>query len=377
MNGRRIAWGTAATLAIVAGLSLPAPVLAEPEVVETAVTDVAQEPSETDDVTAEVDDVSQETEAPSQEQEPAADAEESTAEAAEKDAKAGDDTEAAKDGAFKSNLTGAYEEFGTGETTETADGLRVASSGGDYMVRWQDKGASLGDMVYSADVSFESADVDGAASLVLHSDDGALGAMQSYVANVNPKTGECRLFKFEQTANEGYISYNMLTPIQLGASVSDTFHLSVTTIGKHMVFSVSYKDAEGNTVTKTASTADYTLGTADNNEEIYAHYGQNTALREGYCGLLSFNAAVTYQNVMATPLTESNTPQLSSLNITGDAVDMPFAFQDTAYVYVGYVRNSADSVNIAYETTNADARVSVADEAGNVYETFTSLRAGS
>lgn len=47
---------------------------------------------------------------------------------------------------------------------------------------------------------------------------------------------------------------------------------------------------------------------------------------------------------------------------------MPFAFQDTAYVYVGYVRNSADSVNIAYETTNADARVSVADEAGNVYE---------
>ena len=81
MNGRRIAWGTAATLAIVAGLSLPAPVLAEPEVVETPVTDVAQVPSATDDITAEVDDVSQETEAPSQEQEPAADAaEEETAE---------------------------------------------------------------------------------------------------------------------------------------------------------------------------------------------------------------------------------------------------------------------------------------------------------
>lgn len=269
---------------------------------------------------------------------------------------------------FVTSLSGDYATFGNGQTVESADGLWVASSGGDYMVRWQDEGASLDDMVYSADVSFESADVDGAASLVLHSDEGDLGAMQSYVANINPKTGECRLFKFEQTANEGRIAYDMLSPIQLGASVSDAFHLSVTTIGKHMVLSVSYEDAEGNTVTKTASTADYTLGTEANNEEVYAHYGQNTALREGYCGLLSFNAAVTYQNVTATPLTEDNTPQLTSLNITGDAVDMPFAFQDTAYVYVGYVRNSADSVNIAYETTNADARVSVADEAGDVYE---------
>lgn len=182
---------------------------------------------------------------------------------------------------FETSLSGDYTTFGNGQTVETADGLWVASSGGDYMVRWQDEAAFLGDMVYSADVSFESADVDGAASLVLHSDEGDLGAMQSYVANINPKTGECRLFKFEQTANEGRIAYDMLSPIQLGASVSDAFHLSVTTIGKHMVFSVSYEDAEGNAVTKTASTADYTLGTEANNEEVYAHYGQNTALREG------------------------------------------------------------------------------------------------
>lgn len=268
---------------------------------------------------------------------------------------------------FATNLQGSYETYGKGTTEVTDDGLKVTSSGGDYMVRWQDEVASLGDMVYSADVSFENANVDGAASLVLHSDGSDLGAMQSYVANVNPKTGECRLFKFEQTANEGRIAYNMLPSIQLGGSVSDTFHLSVTTIGKHMVFSVSYANAEGNTVTKTASTADYTLGTDANNEEVYAHYGQNTALRKGYCGLLSFNAAVTYQNVMATPLTEENTPQLTSLNITGNAVDMPFAFQDTAYVYVGYVEGSAQNVDITYEASNSDAEVTVTDEAGKTY----------
>lgn len=273
-----------------------------------------------------------------------------------------------EESSFATNLQGNYKAYGSGTTEVTDGGLKVASTSGDYMVRWEGDEASFGDMVYSADVNFESATVDGAASLVLHSDDADLTGMQSYVANVNPKTGECRLFKFERTANEGRIAYNMLPSIQLGESVSNSFHLSVTTIGKHMIFSVSYQDAAGKTVTKTASTADYTLGTEDNDEEVYAHYGQNTALRKGYCGLLSFNAAVTYRNVTVTPLTEGNSPKLTSLQITGDEVDMPFSFQETAYVYVGYVKGSAQSVGITYETENPDAKVTVTDESGVVYE---------
>lgn len=361
MDGRSITWGAAATLAIVVGLSLPAPVLAELQDPHAAAVDATQDANGVDGVVGSVDNLAQGTV-------PDTDDGNAAAKAVEKTADAGDGAMAAKSGTFESNLTGNYTAFGNGKTTETADGLRVASLGGDYMVRWQDAGALLGDMVYSADVTFENASVDGAASLVLHSDTNDLAGMQSYVANVNPKTGECRLFKFEQTANEGRIAYNMLPSIQLGESVSNSFHLSVTTIGKHMIFSVSYQDAEGKTVTKTASTADYTLGTAVNNEEVYAHYGQNTALREGYCGLLSFNAAVTYQNVTATPLTEGNTPQLTNLQITGDAVDMPFSFQETAFVYVGYVKGSAKNVDITYATSNSGAKVTVTDESGVVYE---------
>ena len=48
---------------------------------------------------------------------------------------------------FVTSLSGNYTTFGNGRTVKTADGLWVASSGGDYMVRWQGEAASLGDMV--------------------------------------------------------------------------------------------------------------------------------------------------------------------------------------------------------------------------------------
>ena len=331
MNVRRVRIGAAvASLAVVAGLSLPLPALA-------------------DDVAAAQNAVSLETVAEEVNTQASGDA---ASEASE----------------FQTNLKGDYTTYGDGTATVTANGLVAASNGGDYLVRWQEEDASVGDMVYSADVTFESADVDGAASLVLHSDANDMDSIQAYVANINPKTGECRLFKFENTANEGHISYNMIPSFNIGAAVSKRFHLSVTTIGKHMVYTVQALDEQGNvTASHTASTADFTLGDEGNNEEVYAHYGQNTALREGFCGVLSFNASVTYQNLTATPLAEENTPQLANLNITGDAVDMPFAFQDTAYVYSGYVHNSAQEVTISYETENANASVVVTDDQGNTY----------
>lgn len=382
MNLRRVRIGaTVASLAVVAGLSLPLPALADTATDAAAATAqaVSGEVDAPETQTADTAAAGEDTQVAEGENSAAAGMDAMAAEdAATEGADAGvallgadagvqDGEAAVQEGAFATNLAGAYTTFGDGTAAETADGLRVAANGGDYLVRWQDENASMGDMVYSADVTFTGADVDGAASLVLHSDAGDLGSIQAYVANVNPKTGECRLFKFENTANEGHISYDMISAIQLGESVSNQFHLSVTTIGKHMVYSVSYQDADGQTVTKTASTADYTLGTEDNNEEVYAHYGQNTALRDGYCGVLSWNADVTYQNLTATALTDENTPQLSNLGISGDTVDMPFVFQSTAYVYVGYVRNSADSVTIQYETTNAFAQVSVTDEGGASY----------
>lgn len=270
--------------------------------------------------------------------------------------------------AFVTNLPGGYSTFGSGSTTETANGLVAAATNGDFLVRWQEPAATFGDMVFSADVTFENAEVNGAAALVFHSDANDLGALQSYVANINPATGEARLFKFENTANEGHISYDMIPPLQLGAHVANHFHLRVTTIGKHMVLSVSYQDASGATITKTRSTADYTLGTADNNEEIYAHYGQNTALRSGFCGVLSWNASVTYQNVTATSLSDATTPQLSNLNISGAGVDMPFSFQSTNYVYSGYVTHDTQNLTISYATPNPNATVVVTDAAGTTYQ---------
>ena len=369
MNIRRVRIGAAvASLAVVAGLSLPVPALADD--VAAAQNAASLEAAAEEVNTQEGAEGSAEA-AANEALDADALAASATGTSAAPDATedaAQQDEEAPAAANFLTNLKGDYTTYGDGTAMVTADGLVAASNGGDYLVRWQGEDASMGDMVYAADITFESADVDGAASLVLHSDTGDMDSLQAYVANINPKTGECRLFKFENTANEGHISYNMIPSFNIGAAVSKRFHLSVTTIGKHMVYTVQALDDQGNVIAShTASTADFTLGDQDNNEEIYAHYGQNTALRDGFCGVLSFNANVTYQNLTATSLTEENTPQLADLNITGDAVDMPFAFQDTAYVYSGYVHNSAESVTISYQTENANTSVVVTDDQGKTY----------
>lgn len=210
-----------------------------------------------------------------------------------------------------------------------------------------DDSLSYGDIQYQATVKFNQRQ--GCASLVFHSNSD-LTDNYSYVANINGATGDCRLFKFGDNCD-------LAKAVTIDLADDDTYTLSVTEIGKHIVYSVN-----GQVV---INTADYTVDNGDaasNN----AHYGQNDALLSGYCGVLTYSGNVTYSGIDVTPLNDETTPQLKSLDLAGDNVDMGFSFQSDQYVYIGYVSNDSQTASVSYETFSPNAKVTVTDSDGKV-----------
>lgn len=242
---------------------------------------------------------------------------------------------------------------GTAATTESATivtgdkGLQITSDGATDAF-WISN-SEYGDVTYSADVEF--VDPQGAATLVFHSN-GDLSNHYAYAANINGASGECRLFKFGDPAD-------LAKPIVIPLSSDNRYRLSVTMLGKHIVFSVNG--------TVVANTGDYTV---DNGQSASAnaHYGQDDALLSGKLGLLTWNGSAWYQNVHAEALTADNTPQLKDLSLSGDHVDMNFAYQSDTYVYIGYVRNAGDAIALDVTPSNVGSTVTVRDQRGNIVD---------
>lgn len=248
---------------------------------------------------------------------------------------------------FDTNLEGTAATTGSATIVTGDKGLQITSDGATDAF-WISN-SEYGDVTYSADVEFT--DQQGAATLIFHSN-GDLANHYAYAANINGASGECRVFKFGDSAD---LAKSTTVPL----SPDNRYHLSITMVGKHIVFSVNG--------TVVANTGDYTV---DNGQSAStnAHYGQDDALLSGKLGLLTWNGSAWYQNVHAEALTADNTPQLKDLSLSGDHVDMNFAYQADNYVYIGYVRNAGDAVALNVTPSNGNSTVTVRDQSGNIVD---------
>jgi uncharacterized repeat protein (TIGR02543 family) len=196
--------------------------------------------------------------------------------------------------------------------------------------------------VYEADVTFYNRN-ESAASLVFGSTNDLVGK-NMYVANIHTHNGVTRLFKFQKTGLRGQEAIDLVGQKTISRPADNKYHLSVTVIGKHIVYSIN-----GEVV---ANTADYTMGGVS---------GQNDAFVGHHLGLLSWNASCIYQNVNFTEIAPAADPQLKDLSIqaTGGAVEHNVVFDSTQYVSITSVTNEAQQVVLNFEKKNPATSVVV------------------
>ncbi|MDR1342298.1 MAG: GH32 C-terminal domain-containing protein [Prevotellaceae bacterium] len=243
------------------------------------------------------------------------------------------------DDGFRTNLKNFS--FNGGEWTVTGSGLygNLSGKGDGFALSATEAPRNF---VYEADVTFGNRN-ESAASLVFGSTND-LDSKNMYVANIHAHNGVTRLFKFQKTGLRGQEAIDLVGQKTISRPADNKYHLSVTVIGKHIVYSVN-----GEVV---ANTADYTMGSVN---------GQNDAFIGHYLGLLSWNASCTYQNVNFTEIAPAADPQLKNLSIqaTGGAVEHNVVFDSTQYVSITSVTNEAQQVTLNFEKKNSATNVTV------------------
>ncbi|MHB9056776.1 MAG: hypothetical protein ACYC2P_11600, partial [Paludibacteraceae bacterium] len=171
---------------------------------------------------------------------------------------------------LKTNLVNL--DFDRGSWTVNESGLNSnLSNMGDGFALSNTKAYNF---VYEADVVFNNRN-ESAASLVFGSNNNP-GQKNMYVANINAHNGVARLFKFQYNSR-GTEALDLVSQKNIPLTDDNKYHLSVTVIGKHIVYSIN-----GQVV---ANTADYMNGNIA---------GQNDAFIDHNLGLLSWNANCVY-----------------------------------------------------------------------------------
>ncbi|OCN05073.1 hypothetical protein A4S06_01415 [Erysipelotrichaceae bacterium MTC7] len=199
------------------------------------------------------------------------------------------------------------------------------------------------DFVYTTDVKFNERK-NSCASIVFRASDD-LNQKNMYVANLNGETGEVRLFKFQNNA-----ALDLVDSQTISLTDSNEYHFKVTAIGKHFVFHVNGELA--------LNSADYTMGGIK---------GQNDAFYAGYVGVLTWNGNVSYQNINVSPLTDENNPQLNALTLNqtklNENVVKDFVFQEDQYIYIGYVKHTASSIDVTASLKSEHTKLVITNEA--------------
>ena len=185
--------------------------------------------------------------------------------------------------------------------------------------------------VFEADVVFNNRN-ESAASLVFGSNND-LDRKNMYVANIHAHNGVARLFKFQHNSRDTE-ALDLVGHRTIPLAADNQYHLSVTVIGKHIVFSIN-----GEVV---SNTADYTFADV---------HGQNNAFIANYLGLLSWNADCVYQNLYVTELDETTNPQLRNINLQAQdgEVEHNIRFDPAQYVYIAHVSNETEQISIQYD----------------------------
>jgi sucrose-6-phosphate hydrolase SacC (GH32 family) len=239
---------------------------------------------------------------------------------------------------FRTNLENFSFDAGTWTITEAGLHSNLSGQGDGFALSTTAAGQNF---IYEADVTFNNRN-ESAASLVFGSTND-LSSKNMYVANIHIHNGITRLFKF-QTGLRGQEAIDLVGQRTIAIPSDNKFRLSITVIGKHIIYSIN-----GEVV---ANTADYTMGSVA---------GQNDAFLGHYLGLLSWKANCNYQNVRLTEIAPAADPQLKNLAIQAinGTVEHNVMFDSTQYVSITSVTNETRQIALNFEKKNPTTSVTV------------------
>lgn len=254
----------------------------------------------------------------------------------------------ANDGSFKTNLTDLRYALGTWNITN--EGLYSNAVGsGDAFLYTKTKGTNF---VYSTDITFKQRT--GAAALVFRSNQND-SRKEAYAVNIDGNSGEYKFWRWQN--DEAYQLRDTGNKVALASD--DHYHLDVVAYDGWISYYIDGK--------LVANLGDYTLQEGN--------LGQTTIIKEGYFGLLNFNSEVVFQNTYYRPLEGQFNPLLKNIQVLAPAgsVEKAGQFTNTASVYMQYVGNETEKINIKADPISTQADVKAYTEDGNEYANLTDI----
>lgn len=230
----------------------------------------------------------------------------------------------------------------TNGTWEVRDGglYSNAVNKGDSFLYTTSEGTNF---VYSTDVKFHKQD--GAAALVFRSTNDKENK-NSYAVNIDGGDGSYKFWRWQDDSD-----YQLIDSRKVDKK--ETYHLEVVAYNGWISY---YLDGQ-----LVGNTGDYTIQNAD--------LGQSTILEKGCFGLLNYNSEVSFQNTYYKEFNDSFTPLLDSLYISASkgTVEAAGQFVNTESVFMQYVSNDAETVNLNAVAKSSRAHLKAQSEDGTVY----------
>ena len=242
---------------------------------------------------------------------------------------------------YKTNLGELSYAGGTWVMTE--NGLYSDATGrGDCFAFSEVRGRNF---VYSTDIDFDG--TEGAAALVFRSSRD-LGNKECYAVNIDVGSHRCKFWRWQEND-----ALQLIDEKEVLATEDEKYTLKVVACDSWILYYVNDQ--------LIASTGDYVLQPGNR--------GQNTAIREGFFGLLNWNSRVTFQNTYYKELGGDFDPILTDISVTSDVgtVEEKTQFTPTEPITIQYVKNDAATVNIEAAPVSEAAVVEIRDAGGKVY----------
>ncbi|ETA74450.1 GH32 C-terminal domain-containing protein [Ligilactobacillus equi] len=230
-----------------------------------------------------------------------------------------------------------------GKWSQQNDGIHSDATGqGDSFAYTDVKGDNF---MYSADVTFQKNE--GAAALTFRGNNN-VDNKDGYAVNVDGGNHKAKFWRWNNNKDYQLIDEKDVTPTD-----NNTYNLKVIANGHWMEYFVND--------TLIASTGDYTLQKDDK--------GQPTITPEGYFGLLNWNGDVVFKNIKYVTLDNKFSPLLSNISVTSakGKVEEKGQFASEQPIYIQYVDNDADTVNLQAITKSDKAKVVAYDASGKEY----------
>lgn len=247
---------------------------------------------------------------------------------------------------FKTNLKDVKPDS-SATWKERSDGLYSDARGkGDSFFYSQSRGKNF---IYSTDVTFLKKE--GAAALVFRSNNNP-DKKNSYAVNIDGSSNNVKFWRWQDGHDYQFINEKHIEP-----TADNKYQLKVVAIGSRVFYYVNN--------VLVASTGDYTLQRDDK--------GQSTAITEGYFGLLNWNGELLFQNTYYKEITDQLNPTLNDVTVTSSKGTVEKKGQFTAPITIQYVKHDAETIDLEISPKNANAKITVTDTTGHVYNDFKNI----